>query len=275
MDGTMMTGTTMHGASVRFVGVLLTQFVFFPAVHSVIAQESDNTDRMSIMRDAIEKIEVESASATVAKTFRGEPILRFGDATRKTSDGAIWKLGKHRPDAIVAMEFTSHDGRPQINYEFLRLSDEPFVMRVRPGWVWQPLDRAAEFKRLASAPTPATSIVLRTRQIKQLAKKFAATELLDGEDFHLRLMPKPIDQYYLDESKTELGAVFAFANGTNPEVLLMLESSGDGWVYALARMCGASPSVTYDGSLVWQLPSMSEINVTWQLGYTGEAHPID
>jgi hypothetical protein len=52
------------------------------------------------------------------------------------------------------------------------------------------------------------------------------------------------------------GAIFSFANGTNPEVLLVLEahSGTDGravWHFGLAQMTGAEVTVELDGAKVW------------------------
>jgi hypothetical protein len=52
--------------------------------------------------------------------------------------------------------------------------------------------------------------------------------------------------------------VFAFANGTNPEVLLLLEARNDGeaenWYYGLARLGHAEMHVALDETEIWTLP---------------------
>ena len=88
-------------------------------------------------------------------------------------------------------------------------------------------------------------------------------------------MPQPIDRYLINQDKGSHGAIFAFANGTNPEVLLFLESDDNGWRYGLSRMCGAEPTVKFDNNVVWNEPSMDAIKKSWKLGYTGEAHVVE
>jgi hypothetical protein len=53
--------------------------------------------------------------------------------------------------------------------------------------------------------------------------------------------------------------VFAFAYGTNPDVLLVLEArrptgSAPHWEYGLARLGGGEPFVRLDGAEVWTQP---------------------
>ncbi len=57
------------------------------------------------------------------------------------------------------------------------------------------------------------------------------------------------------------GAVFAFANGTNPEVLLLLEAQRDPatkaatWIYGFAQMTGAEVYASLDDHEVWSQPN--------------------
>ena len=230
---------------------------------------------MQYMRKLIGSIDVRplQSESAVAAEFGQDAMLRFGDATRQAIDGALWKLGSDRPQAIVAMEFTGTEDKLQLNYEFLCLTPQKFELRTGNGWIWRPRNSALTFQRLPGVPAPHQSPSFRLRQMKQLAKRFSVTERLAGEDFRLRLMPQPIDRYVIKETG-DFGAVFVFANGTNPEVLLLLETVDQEWQYGLARMCGAAPMATFDGRKVWDQPSMDEVGKSWQLDYTGDAHPV-
>ena len=74
----------------------------------------------------------------------------------------------------------------------------------------------------------------------------------------LRLIPKPIYRYELGKPKgaTELvdGTVFAFAQGTDPESLLLIEArrsaSGLEWHYATAKRTVGQINIRLDGKLV-------------------------
>jgi hypothetical protein len=95
-------------------------------------------------------------------------------------------------------------------------------------------------------------------QMKQIARRFEAHE--DGGPargrLQLRLMPRPVHRYADPESGLPDGAIFAFAFGTNPDLLLVLEPSqqsdpAPGWRYGLARLGGGATSVSLDGHEVW------------------------
>lgn len=258
------------------IAMIVGQFALNAGAQDSTSSRSDA--RLQYMRDLVKAIEVISTNreSGTPDRFGPDPILRFGDATRQTADGALWKLGGGRPQAIIAMEFTrGFEEQPSLNYEFLCLANPTFEIHAGKGWRWTPRDSALKFERLNGVLPPSRSANIRMRQMKQLALRFSATEQLDGEEFHLRLMPQPIDRYVVDERKGESGAIFVFANGTNPEVLLLLESVENGWQYGLARMCGAAPTVKFDEQVVWAKPSMDKIVKSWSLDYTGETHAIE
>ena len=93
---------------------------------------------------------------------------------------------------------------------------------------------------MPDAPTPADDEAGRLRQMRDLARRFSAREFWDGRTYALRLLPHPIDRYADPASGLVDGTIFTFANGTNPELLLLIEARrhGDGpakWSYAAAR----------------------------------------
>ena len=67
-------------------------------------------------------------------------------------------------------------------------------------------------------------------------------------------------------------AIFVFAHGTNPEVLLLIEPLEDSWQYGLARMTGAETTVILDDRVVWTKLSMSGRRYSWLHDYTAEKH---
>ena len=92
--------------------------------------------------------------------------------------------------------------------------------------------------------------------MKALARRFSAIED-DGPThgkFTLRLLPTPI-HHYTDPASDHLdGAIFGFATGTNPDLLLVIEStqapgiSSPSWSYGFARIGGADLSGRLDGA---------------------------
>ncbi len=83
------------------------------------------------------------------------------------------------------------------------------------------------------------------------------TARLVAFSFHLRQLASPLHRYADESAGIVDGAIFAFANGTNPEVLLVLEAQAAKdstlhWHYSLAQMTGGAVTVELDGKEVWQ-----------------------
>ena len=86
--------------------------------------------------------------------------------------------------------------------------------------------------------------------MRPLARRFAATLTINKDVAECRLIAAPLDRYSSDADKIIDGAIFALANGTNPEIGVVLEAVGDGWQYGIIRLCGAESKVTLDGKAV-------------------------
>jgi hypothetical protein len=63
-------------------------------------------------------------------------------------------------------------------------------------------------------------------------------------------LTQPIDRYRSAAEKIVDGAIFAFANGTNPEVGVVFETDGQRWQYGALRLTSAEASVWLDGRQV-------------------------
>jgi hypothetical protein len=86
--------------------------------------------------------------------------------------------------------------------------------------------------------------------MRQLARRFAARERIKDDVIECRLLTQPIDRYQSAAEKIADGAIFAFANGTNPELGVVFESDGGRWLYGTLRFTSAESSVLLDGQPV-------------------------
>ena len=136
--------------------------------------------------------------------------------------------------------------------------DKIYVLNEQPvkaGETLFTLDRRELEIKAPAANTPAA----RLSQMKLITRDFSASEVyLDGTRIDLRLLPRPLLRYS-DESQGIIdGALFAFANGTNPEILLVIEStkgtgSPSGWQYGAARMSSAELHLQFKDVEVWTI----------------------
>ena len=103
--------------------------------------------------------------------------------------------------------------------------------------------------------------------MRELIKRFAATEHAYGPATILRLMPHPIVRYADPASGQVDGTIFVLANGTNPEVMVLIEAQGRSiekatWRFAVAPVTVAPFEVTLDRREVWaQAYHSDQVNV--------------
>jgi hypothetical protein len=123
---------------------------------------------------------------------------------------------------------------------------------------WTPEKTQVEPNPFPGVAAPEAKEPLRMRQMKDLARRFAAHEFWDPDNsrFEMRLLVQPVLRYRDPASRIHDGAVFVLAHGTNPEVILLIEALGDTleasrWHYSLARLGSAELHVALDGKEVW------------------------
>lgn len=229
--------------------------------------------RLEAMQQRIAEAEAESHEPGFPTTFASKPIFRFSDPARGCVAAAVWKLGDSgRPKALITTELhRTTFGRPCIAYEFSSLTATKFSVKS-DDIKWSAPGTLYEFKTVPKGPVPEKTASRRLIQMREIAKRFVAVEEVDKERCELRLLTQPVDRYVPSNSENADGAIFLFAFGTNPEVVLMLESDGEKWTYAAGRMTGAqSVSLTIDGAVAWQgLPLLKGI----ESPYTGSLSPI-
>src|SRR5262249_53409505 len=201
-----------------------------------------------------------------ALTLAAKPLLRYSDPTRGgvgdgrnkapanvLLDAGVWRLGTEgRPTALVTIEiYQNPDGSRVVAYEFLSLSEAKFSLKHKTEKIrWDATASALNLKELPDAPKPAATAAERLVQMRQLVRRFATKEHVNNEPIECRLLAQPIDRYQSAPEKIVDGAIFAFANGPNPEVGVVFESDGERWRYGILRLTAAEASVTLDGRQV-------------------------
>ena len=215
-------------------------------------------ERLEAMRQRIEMLTLVARDEEKELAVGKEPLFRYSDPTRGIIDATMWSIGSGgRPNAILVLEFYD---KGTISYELTSVTDPPKqVSATRLNW--QPRFSPLVFQPLANAGTPSENKVARDRQVKQLARRFDATEEFNGT-FPLRLMPKPIHQYTDAERGVVDGAIFAMAHGTNVEVLMILEAQESKeskdkllWAAGFARLAAAALDVRFGDAKFWAADS--------------------
>ncbi len=189
-----------------------------------------------------------------------EPVLHRAQEVQGSSKGSVflWVEPSGRPAAIcdVFLEAGSlYSEWHSLSASRLRADNGVLFNATAPGLKGKPIPNAQ-----APAETPSG----RDRQARRLAERFSA-DLVDRKHvrFHLRLLTTPLHRYDTNDSLISCGgALFAFCQQTDPELLLLIEArkSGAGyrWEYAVAGFSDMDLYLRLDGSEVWRdVPAFS------------------
>lgn len=205
-------------------------------------------------------------------------LLRWSNPLRTTSAGTmfVWTDGG-RPVVIASMYRYGDDPYTKIDHEFVSLSEAGLRADYAGRVVWAPREAGVRWTAIEKSPTPAPARTTRLTQMRLLANRFEGMLTKnDGDRERLRLLTQPIYRY--PESASRDGAIFSFAQATDPEILLLIESDPSAsppvYRYAVARMSSMVLSLNYDGKTIWEIekwawgstepdqPYLTRINVT-------------
>lgn len=247
-------------------------FVFLCGAH-VFAQDGDDAQPAGGIPVDDERV----AASEEASELLAELTCRTGDPGATTADALPdsilnWSnpdVGRVYGDVFLWLE----QGRPvaaasiyrwyfpydSLTIEFCSLSENALEVERTGNVIWNTADGGIEWKPVPDGGQPARSPALRLTQLKAIARRFSADladERTDAEGVNkvLRLLPQPVYRYPQQGGATMDGAVFAMVVGTDPELLLILETGGDGWQYAVARMNRDAIDVRIDEQLVASFP---------------------
>lgn len=188
-----------------------------------------------------------------------QPLLHWANPARNGEDGAVFVwLKDGRPEVIGSVFEFPIRGSIVRKHAFHSLSSEPLVAKFGEVEVWAPTKPGLALVRVPGAEPPADSARRRLAQMRELSRQFSL-DLVDLKESksELRLMTQPLLRYEPQAGPVQDGAIFAFAIGTDPEALLILESrkSGDSfrWEYALARFHFVTITARHEGKEVWKV----------------------
>lgn len=267
--------------------MLATSLLIFAAGISLGQQETEKTPRAETKpkageaAKAIDDFKADAADYVIRLAsrpkdklvLREEPLLHWGNPARTGEDGAVfvWMLDG-RPEVIGSVFTYRLPKAIHRKHEYHTLAAGPLTAEYRGERVWAPTAAGVTFQPIPDAPVPAETPRLRLTQMKNLAREFSAT-LVDLEDKRadLRLVPQPLIRYEPKDKQILDGALFSFALGTDPEVILLLEArsvaTGERpvWQFACARYHYVDLKAFHKGREVWRAKPLSDIT-TLEIG---------
>jgi hypothetical protein len=193
--------------------------------------------------------------------LQDDPVLRWTNPVGGSKDGCVflWVGEEGRPSAAAGVYWNPQKVFLQ---EFSSLSTTPMMATSPEAGDWSPSRPGVEFKPIPDAPKPADTPERRLRQMNALAEGFSARHFYMWKTWNqLRLLTKPFIRYGKPGTPIEDGALFCFAYGTDPEVLLMIEArpgkQGAEWQYAFAPMTTFEVNASWKDKEVWNKPSLN------------------
>jgi hypothetical protein len=192
-------------------------------------------------------------------TLQPDPILRWNNHVVREDDGMLflWTDGPHgRP--VAAAQFFLVD--TVWHHEFQSVIDEPIeASDLADDWKWGPTRDGVVWRDPDGELTGGDSATQRLRQMKQLVGRYSAAvdpDVAFKQPEQLRLLTTPVYRYSSPSAGIIDGAVFAFVQGTNPEILVLVEALGQGssrttWRFGFARMSCFYLRLSQDRKVIW------------------------
>lgn len=236
------------------------------------SQAEDNSQTVDKRAEELALLVRTARTYTIKRGGTGEqiaalnekPVFRWNNSIAGTKDAALFLwMADGRPVVAATMLWRPERG---MFHEFQSLATEPLHGEQAGMRVWDVSKAGIRWAVVSDTPPPDASAVKRLIQMKALAGQFGA-EVVKGppaypEDsvWQLRLLVNPVARYGGRGEAVTDGAVFAFCQDTDPEVLLLLEMRGDGekvaWHFAFAPMTGWSAKAWRAKTTVWSQPRL-------------------
>ncbi len=212
-----------------------------------------------------------AAQETTPFELRNEPLLRYGDSAQDIGTSALWVwMDDGIPAMFQKIEVNVYQGS---NDKWTWCFANGSSQKVKCGWP-QVKRQGVEADFVPLKPVPGNPEVKASSNAlaftaRQLSRQFAARDEVDV----LRLLPRPLLEFNSEQKGISYGAVFAMATGTNPSMLLILQTEktddGERWMFRPVHMTSWSVVLEHDGKTICKDPGQKSSQVsTWGYFFT-------
>jgi hypothetical protein len=197
--------------------------------------------------------------------LRREPVLRWSNPEQGEVHGNVFLWTRDGRPLVVGALFKWFSPHTHIAHEFHSLAEGPLRATFHAAPVWKTSEAGLQFVDVPGAPAPAASEAQRFLQLKQLAKDFVGSKNVPrSRETPVRLLPQPIYRYAAPKHGVISGGLFAFVEGTDPDIFLLIEARGKNaararWQFAAARMVSyAEVRLRHRDQEVWSAEILPE-----------------
>ncbi|MDR3636282.1 MAG: hypothetical protein P4L84_20940 [Isosphaeraceae bacterium] len=192
-----------------------------------------------------------------------KPVLQWSNPVSGSIHGSVFVWTRQGRATAIASIYKWYAPRHHLGVEFHSLAAGPLVAKRAGENAWTPRLPGIELRPIPGAPAPADKPVARLAQMRALAKEFTASETTrENIRRELRRLSNPIFRNLDADAQFLDGALFAFVEGTDPEVVLDVQARRVAgadtfeWVYGLVRMNSNALRVAHRGREVWTIPEI-------------------
>ncbi len=165
----------------------------------------------------------------------------------------------------------THNGRPQVigsllqwysphkhgTHEFHSLSSSPVRGYRNGSEKWITSQPGLQFFKLRNQLIVPDERTMRLRKMRAIARGFRITSTdRHNSSYDLRLLTQPVFRYGAQDELID-GAIFIFVQGTDPEVILLVEARREddsaAWHVALAQMANLNFVAEFGAEEVWRV----------------------
>lgn len=217
---------------------------------------------LKLTRAAAMEYEIRVGSDDKPLELQREPVLRWSNPDRGEVHGNVFLWTRDGRPLVVGSLFKWFSPFTHMAHEFQSLAEEPLSTKFHGKPVWKTSESGLRFADVPKAPAVAANDAQRVLQLKQVAKDFAGWKKeRDGIEGELRLLPQPIHRYAAPKQGILNGALFAFVQGTDPEIFLLIEARGENatgarWQFAVTRMTSAELRLRHRDQQVWAVETL-------------------
>jgi hypothetical protein len=242
------------------------------ATSGIDAAPPESTDdalpaqKLDYLRDRLRLFRVGLDGAPSPFHLQDAPIFRWQNNI-SGADGAVF-VWTHLGRPVLLAKTHINEGKSIYVESMAPLTGDKLVMAANGKTVWAPSEPAVIRATLKDVAAPAEGNSGRLVQMRAIARQYRFSSLWGEEnpsDWELRLLPTPLYRYSSDEAKVIDGAIFGYAQGTNPETVVVVEAvsteEGPVWQAVPSRLTGYAVRAWHNDTQVLDVPKATNTPV--------------
>ena len=201
-----------------------------------------------------------------APVLRPEPLLNWQNAERQGQLGSVFVCTHEgRPELIISIFTYRGKSGLRHRHELISMIDSPMKVMHDGERVWRPTAADIAGKETADFGQPDTTPVRRLNQMRTIMRQMEG-QLFTEPPSKLNLLPQPLFRYSSESKGILDGAIFAMALGTDPDILILVESrktpDGTRWFVVPFRSHLLGLELKYRGEMIWKAEAKPDLKTS-------------